>query len=172
MGMEQHSQLDEETPALTVDLFVRVSVVEEIEDQITEVIDELRTLETSGIVDELCVRTWHRRVPVNLQFDENAAGINVLAKYDEFSTWAADNGYSLPPFFAHRLSKESEYLVLPIMCLSIYGPNGTLEAVYPYANGDVTYSVEDGLKVLATRNDRGDRARVEISKMDRLPLSK
>lgn len=169
--MEQHSRPDEEIPSLTVELFVRVSVVEEIDDRIAKVVDKLRTLETAGILDEFCVRAWHRSIPMNLQFVEHAAGIDVLAKYDEFSTWAADNGCSLSPFFDHRLSKESEHLVLPIMCLSIYGRNDRLEAVYPHANGDETYSVEDGLNALAARNDCDDRTRVEIGKMDPASLS-
>lgn len=51
---------------------------------------------------------------------------------------------------------DGDCLMLPIMCLSLYDRDGTLEMVYPYTDDDETYSVEDGLTGLGMRPDRED----------------
>lgn len=42
------------------------------------------------------------------------------------------------------------------MSLSLYDRDGRLELVYPYTDGDETYTVEDGLTALGMRPDRED----------------
>lgn len=164
--MQRDSRITDGGTIERVELFVRTSVVEEVQECITHVVEELHTLEANGVVDEFCVQTWPRRYPMCFQFGVHGTGMDMIAKYEEFKAWAATNGYSLSPFFDHYSSPDGDHLVFPIMCLALYDRDGSLDMVYPYTDdSDVAYSVKNGLTALTARadreNDSGDEDAVQ-----------
>lgn len=82
--MQRETRLQNEGTTQKVELFVRTSVVEEVQECITHVVEELRTLEADGVIDEFCVQTWPRRYPTGFQFGENGRGMDLIAKHEEF----------------------------------------------------------------------------------------
>jgi hypothetical protein len=110
------------------------------------ILDRVRALLEGDVVAETSVETdWQRvRTP------EHDGRDGALATVAEFETWAVENGFSLEPAFERRqrsflgLEEVREVVVFPIASLAVYhGPD--LQAVFPCADGEITYSVQDCL---------------------------
>lgn len=99
-----------------------------------------------GLADRVTVTAWPRRV-------RRWSDGDVLDRYDEFASWADDEGVDLSPFFGSRGAyyfedgRQFDALVLPVCCLAVYD-DGDLAAVYPHSADDAHYSVEDGLDAI------------------------
>lgn len=138
-------------PIITIDCFVRASA---LVDPVDAPIEQLRTYETQGVIDDLDVRAWPDEVPLADPTDDA-----VIARYDLFQMWADDNDFYLEPGFTIRnrttlVSDEPEsVLVLPVVCLAIH-IDGELTSVVPHCTGTATYTVDEALAEL----DPPDRA--------------
>lgn len=113
---------------------------------------ELEAVAADGPLDELTVREWANRVPVD------DPGTELLEVYPAFSAWADDAGTSLAPFFATRKCYSpaegdmTDWLVVPAFALAIR-VGGELSAVYPHSDGGETATVQDGIDALRAVED-------------------
>lgn len=143
-----------ETP-VRVELFTRAGAVGTY-DRVTEATDWIRELDARDEVTECTVTTWDKHVAL----DNGRPGRSeeVLAKVEEFESWARERDASLYPFFEERTrgslatDGEQRVIVLPVLCLAVYEA-GALRELFPHAVDDVSYTVHEGLAALET--DRG-----------------
>jgi hypothetical protein len=132
-----------------LELFVRSSVPAAARDSQSTVRERLRALEAAETIEAATVRTWEKRIPVDVGAAERETN-NTYAKFDE---WARGRGVSLAPFFDTRechssITGESHTaLVLPVMSLAVY-EGDRLSAVFPHADEDRAYTVGEALDAL------------------------
>jgi len=128
-----------------VELYLRGDTYGTYEHQ-QAILDRVRTLAGADTVAETSVETdWQRvRTP------EHDGRGGALATFEEFETWAAENGFSLEPAFERRqrsflgLDHVREVVVFPVASLAVYD-GVDLQAVFPCSDDDLTYPVQDCL---------------------------
>ncbi|WP_121822498.1 HTH domain-containing protein [Halostella salina] len=120
------------------------------------VVRELRELESAGRVDEVDVTTWGKRLVLDDDRDRHTSS-TARERFREFEAWAERTGHSLEPAFARRTLRidpdaaPKAVVDLPVICLAVFDDG--LRAVLPCADGDETYTVDDGLRMLAGEGD-------------------
>lgn len=140
-----------------VELWVRGRSPCCVHDAQEETYDRLRRLRRSGAIDSFAVHQWSDagRTP-RTRGVKHAATCH--GKVAEFENWAAERGYTLQPGFQVRDVKPMtgdsvrRKLVSPVLCLAVYDSD-SLDAVYPYADEEDSYTVEAGLRRLETDVD-------------------
>ncbi len=117
------------------------------------VVDRIRRLDELGVFDSTELgATWHG---VETHAEDVREG--ALATYEEFETWADENGFSLSPAFDTRpryvegSTEVREALVFPVVALAIYVEDD-LRAVLPASDDFGHYTVQEALEGF----ERGD----------------
>lgn len=116
---------------------------------------ELRTLAAEDDVCGYERRTWPKRIRVD------GCGDDHRDRYLTYAAWADREGVSLQPFFHTReryctdAEAYTDCIVVPAMTLAV-SVAGELSAVYPYADGDRTATVDDGLAAVRSAGAGSD----------------
>jgi hypothetical protein len=141
-----------------VDLWVRGNLPNRIRDVPEGRHEQLQQLQEAGRIDSLSLRLWQESELVSDETEietETEHAETSREAIAEFAAWASDHGYTLYPGFQTRETNPRvtdpvrETLVPPILCLAVYRGD-TLEAVFPYADGERVYTVADGLERLGS----------------------
>lgn len=118
--------------------------------------DRLRELVTAGVLTDVTVRVWGKRISTDPDDDCRTVGdIPIRETLRRFRDWAADHDCSLEPGFQTRerrslLTDETTSIVVPpIACLAVYDAD-TLVGVFPCSTGETTVTVADCLNELET----------------------
>lgn len=137
---------------VTLELFTRAGAVG-THDRLAEAIGRVRALDADDRVSGCRVHTWNKQlVPTG---DGTERQRWVLERIEEFESWARERGVTLYPFFEERtrssvlIDDEQPVIVLPVICLAVYEGERVRE-VFPRSDGDLTYTVFDGLAALET----------------------
>lgn len=129
-----------------VELFIRSSAPATRDCQISAV-ERLRKLNDSERIENIEVRQWETRIPINDKPTETQE------VYAAFSEWAREYGVNLHPAFntreCHSLvtNKTHTALELPVLCLAV-SEGDRLHAVFPYTSEERTHTVGDGFDLL------------------------
>lgn len=124
------------------------------------VLDRLDRLVERGVVGDLDVGVWGRRVP------EDATTRPERRLYDEWERWAGTEDSRLTPAFRRcevgsMLTDECRRVIeFPVLCFAVY-ERGSIVAVYPHTGERGTVSVHDGLERLERMDPLDDRVAVE-----------
>lgn len=111
------------------------------------VLDRLDALADAGTVEDVTVRRWPKRVSERSE---------VLETVRELREAAEERGFRLEPFFEERERVPGFFtergdpvreVVLPVVCIALYR-DGEVRGVYPCADDETYYSVDDGLDAL------------------------
>jgi len=132
-----------------------------------ELLDRVRGLEAGDAVEDVDVDwAWERIRTIDEDHRDGA-----VDTYYEFAEWAAQNGYDLGPAFEQRhrgfvgLDRVDDVVVFPVATLAVYDGR-ELQAVFPCADGDLIYRVQDCLEALE-RDDEDYLAQFEPVTVDR-----
>jgi len=122
---------------------------------IAEMVTRADRLAANGVFSESIVAgEWHRCGTRAEDWRSEA-----METYEEFRTWAEENGFSLEPAFRERtrsfigMDDVEEVVVFPVVALALYDDRD-LAAVFPCSDEERTYTVEDALAAF----ERGDEA--------------
>jgi hypothetical protein len=132
-----------EQGATRAELYVRERLPRPAQHRRAELMRALSTLVANGTIGAVDETEWPAKVPREERTETRQ-------QYDAFSSWARKAGTRLNPSFDTRecysmtTGERSTWLVLPTLCLAVYGDEG-LQAVYPHADGTDHYTVMDGL---------------------------
>lgn len=151
--------------AATAELYVRSDLPTATAECQTNAIRRLERLVADGALADYRVLSWAKRVAA----EEDARGECLTGefereRYDAFSEWAGSAGVDLRPFFDTRecycsvTGQRRTELVMPALCLALFGEDGELVGVAPHADDDGSLSVPGCLDALADRAS-GDRTR-------------
>jgi len=113
------------------------------------ILERVRELEDSGVVDETAVDASWQRIRTPEQDSRDGA----IATYDEFGEWAEENGYRLEPAFERRnrsyigTDVVREVVVFPVVSLAVY-EDDQLRSVFPCSDEAETvhFTVADALE--------------------------
>lgn len=136
------TQLEEATRA---ELYVRGGLPKPVRQCRRTSERRLAELTASGILEEVSVSSWAKRVPIDRG--------DTLERtcYDAFSAWADDEGVRLRPFFDTRecystkTGEKRQELVVPALCLALYDEDDALVCVAPHADETSTVTIADCL---------------------------
>lgn len=123
-----------------------------------DVLNRFRRLETESVLAKANVAGEWQRIRTLDEDKRNGA----IETYREFAEWAERNDHSLSPAFERRtrsylgLDQVDDVVVFPAVSLAIY-EGEDLQAVFPCAHDEETYSVPDCLDAF----ERGDTDWVE-----------
>lgn len=142
------STSDDPTATRRVELYLRGDTYGTYDRQ-QAVLERVRGLEERGVVDETAVDASWQRIRTPEQDPRNDA----IATYEEFRSWARENGYSLEPAFERRhrsylgTDAVSEVVVFPVVSLAVY-EDDVLRSVFPCSDeaGTVHFTVGDCLE--------------------------
>ncbi|MFB6079998.1 MAG: HTH domain-containing protein [Haloferacaceae archaeon] len=140
---------------LTVDLYVRADAP--CPERRTTVIERLKRLERTNRIAGFTVHPWPRAVSLDLaaELDDDDG---ILGVFRSLETGADRKGHRIRPPFDVRTSRSTitgetdERLVLPVLCLAVYGDRDLL-GVYPCTAGESVLTVGDALDALATGDE-------------------
>jgi len=111
------------------------------------VLGRLNALADAGVIEDVTVRTWPKRVSESSE---------VLETVRELCAAAEERGLRLEPFFEEHervpgfFTERAEpvrEVVLPVMCVTLYR-DGDVRSIYPCTDDEGHYSVSDGLDAL------------------------
>ncbi|WP_331233316.1 HTH domain-containing protein [Natronorarus salvus] len=147
-------------------LYIRSVAPTGINDVQQRAIERLERLVAEGTLESVDYEVWGHSVPTD------SSELPIKRRYDEFADWADEHGYTLSPAFHVRETKtivsDSTWTVVsfPLLCLGIYSDRD-VEAVFPCSDDDRTYTLQDGLHALESREslereDERDRTPVPI----------
>jgi len=112
-------------------------------------LDRVRALESGDALVDVDVEwSWEHIRTIGEDHRDGA-----LATYSDFADWAERNGYGLAPAFEQRsrgyvgLDRVDDVVVFPVASLAVYEETD-LQAVFPCADDDVNYRVQDCLDAL------------------------
>jgi hypothetical protein len=113
------------------------------------ILERVRDLEDSGVVDETAVDASWQRIRTPEQDSRDGA----IATYEEFGEWAETNGYRLEPAFERRnrsyigTDAVREVVVFPVVSLAVYRDD-ELRSVFPCSDESDTvhFTVGDALE--------------------------
>jgi len=132
---------------VTVEFHERSELPPPTHAQAAQVRERLGVLAGQGVIGAVEQDTWPSRAPLD------DLGDALRDTYLSYRVWADDRGYSLAPFFQTRecftpdRGGWTDWLVTPAFCLAVYEEDA-LSAIYPYADGAETHTVEDGVDAL------------------------
>jgi len=114
-----------------------------------EILDRVYELEGSDAMGAVDVDwSWARIRTIGEDHRDGA-----IETYREFTTWADRNGYALNPAFEQRtrgfvgLDRVDDVVVFPVVSMAMYDGQD-LQAVFPCADGDLVYRVQDCLDAM------------------------
>ncbi|MEA5387462.1 HTH domain-containing protein [Haloarculaceae archaeon H-GB11] len=154
-------------PERRVELYLRGDTYGTYDAQQT-VLSRVNSLEDDGTLADATVEADWQRVRTPEQDSRDGA----LATYEEFREWARRNSYSLEPAYQRRTRAYMgtdvvhDVVTFPVVSLAVYDGDD-LSAVFPCADGDLNYTVQDALA--AFEDGRIDEwlARFETVSVDR-----
>jgi hypothetical protein len=137
---------------IEVEVYVHAAGTSVWNDQ-ARVVRRVEAFDERGVVRDVSVRMWPRRVCTAGGLEATAFHSDALATIERLSTWADDAGVSLP-FDRHRVVSEfarvdHEVIDTPAICAAA-SEEGSLLGVYPHQHDTKTCTVGDLL-------DRVDR---------------
>ena len=147
-------------------LYVRETLPAPVRGRRERVTDRLSALVADGALARYDVDVWDKRIPADGSGDPETQDA-----YLACSTWAAEAGVSLSPFFETRecyswqTGERGTWVVLPALCLSVY-EDDELVAVYPHRDGDTYESVWSGIDSLETADDSTPEDRELVTAAD------
>ncbi|WP_226004218.1 HTH domain-containing protein [Natrinema salinisoli] len=162
-----------------IDCYVRSAIPTGVSEQITTLVERLRTLRECGCVDEVDVSRWPSKRSIAAETEPTCDELVA-----EFERWADRHGYSLEPGFRRRTIPPSplgvdaearERVRVPLVALALYEEDADAEilrGVVPctelsYTDDEHTYTVDEWL---ATVETRALDEPVRSSQIDRKPL--
>lgn len=134
-------------------LYLRSIESSGISDVQRRIMNRLEELAADGLLASADYEVWGQGIPAT-----GGPKSHVHAIYDEMSEWADENDRSLTPAFEVRKTQpmgtdeQREVISFPMLCLAIY-EGDEVEAVFPHADGDRVYTIDDGLAALEALND-------------------
>lgn len=137
----------------TVTLYLCAEPQFGVENQKQTVIDRLTDLERAGAIDEFETYIWGREIRTTGPLEGTSYHQTVLESLREFEEWLQRNGADADRLFKRRevdstiVDETYSVISLPTMCLAVY-EEGDLSGVYPYADGEGTHTVREGLSEL------------------------
>jgi hypothetical protein len=163
---------------IRIDCYVRSSIPAGVSEQITTLVERLRTLRECGCVDDIAVSRWP---PQHSAAPETKTTCDELVA--EFERWADRHGYSLEPGFRRRTIPPSplgtdaearQRIRVPLVALAFYEADAdaeVLRGVLPctelsYTDEERTYTVDEWLTTVETR---ALDEPVRTSQIDRTP---
>lgn len=145
--MERVGEQSPRENGLELVVYLRESVRSAAAKRQQAVLDRLDALADAGVVEDVTVRRWPKRVSESSE---------VLETVRELREAAEERGFRLEPFFQERERAPGVFtgrtetvreVVLPVVCVALYR-DGDLRRVYPCADDEACYSVDDGLDML------------------------
>lgn len=115
-------------------------------DPVEERVERAQALEGGDLVDTVVVRSW----PETVRLDDDGPHREVVEEFRRFEEWADRRGVTVRPPFETRTRASMveddgvEVLVTPVLCLALYREE-RLVSVFPHADGEESYTVEDAL---------------------------
>ena len=148
---------------IRVDCYVRSTVPAAVSEQVSTLVERIRTLHERGYVDDVNVSQWPSQQPVTEE-----SGSTCTELVTEFEQWADGHGYSLEPGFRRRTTPPSplgvdaeprERLRVPLVALALYEDDADAEilrGVVPctelsYTGDERTYTVDEWLAAVERR---------------------
>lgn len=135
------------------ELYVRSLAPVGTRDRQGAVVDRLRSLRRSGVLEDVDLTVWGDSVCLEGPNARIGSGRHIADRITAFRRWAEESDAEIEPFFEDTEVDSSmtgecfRRVVPPTMCLAVYA-DGELADVYPsVVDGDVR-SVEDGLAEL------------------------
>ncbi|SER18611.1 HTH domain-containing protein [Natrinema salaciae] len=151
--------------AVRVDCYVRSNVPAAVSEQLSALVERLRTIREREYVDELRINRWPAQHSV-----AEESGPTCTELVAEFERWADRNGYSLEPGFRRRSVPPSplgvdgeprERVRVPLVALALYedaddADADILRGVVPctelsYTGDERTCTVDEWLTAVETR---------------------
>jgi len=126
-------------------------------------IETIESMAEENVVEDCSLHSWPGKVSVS---DEGMYD-DVLSVFEEFVDWADANGVSVQPPFSVRTRRSgitgeaATVLSTPVMGLALY-VGDRLGWVFPHADGEMHYSVADGIAGLKT-GDLPDRTPLRVT---------
>ncbi|WP_424018913.1 HTH domain-containing protein [Halorientalis pallida] len=136
------------TRVTRAELYLREGVPIAAETEQSRILGRLQALAAAGIIRDLQVRRWPRRVT-----DGDVCARREFAVCREFEGWAAEHSVRLAPAFnrhdCHNGFTGSDYTTttLPVICLALYDDDD-LVAIYPHTGENGIRTLLDGLSML------------------------
>lgn len=132
---------------LKFDLYVRgFSPFQELRN---ETVKRIEKLKRENKIANYRISEWPTEVMVSTR-DETGDRNAPYYKFNEFESWATQNGVSIRPYFdVHEYSslftgEATEVIIVPTMCLAV-SENDELKCVYPCTDGENIYTINDFL---------------------------
>ncbi|MDS0476451.1 HTH domain-containing protein [Natrinema sp. 1APR25-10V2] len=143
-----------------IECYVRSGVPSAVSQQISTVVDRLRTLDDRDTVADVQLDPWPSRHA--LTGESSPTRDDLVA---EFERWADQRGYSLEPAFRRQQvptsplglgDEQVERIRVPLLALALYGDDERLRGVVPYTDRPQpeegrTYTVEQWLTAAETQ---------------------
>lgn len=151
----ENEQTDMHTERLHAVVRLREPTSDEIRETQTDLIEQLHQLVAAGMLTHIDIAVWGPSIAANPVHPTDPSPIRET--YLEFDQWARNHEYTLAPAFYRRTAGSlvddvhSEVIMCPLICLGIY-EGQTVQAVYPYSDGETVYTIHDGLTELESES--------------------
>lgn len=151
----QNEQTDMRITPLHAVVRLREPTSDEIKETQTDLIERLHQLVAAGTLTHIDIAVWGPSLEANPAHPTDPSPIRET--YLEFDQWARRQEYTLAPAFYRRAAGSlvddvhSEVIMCPLICLGIY-EGETVQAVYPYSDGETVYTIYDGLTELESES--------------------
>lgn len=138
---------------LDVEVWLRDEVPPGVYDRQERTLARLDGVRTAGVVGDVTVRTWGRRM--RLDAGATPADDRAHESVESFRQWAAERGHDLEPGFQVRevcslvADEIHEVLTFPLVCVALYR-DGAVRGVFPCSSEEGVHTVEDCLVDLET----------------------
>ena len=147
----ENEQTDMRTTPFHAVVRLREPASDEIRKTQTDLIERLHQLVAAGTLTHIDIAVWGPSLKANPVHLTDPSPIRET--YLEFDQWARNQEYTLAPAFYRRTAGSlvddvhSEVIMCPLICLGIY-EGQTVQAVYPYSDGETVYTIHDGITEL------------------------
>lgn len=134
---------------------LRVPTPDDISEVQNDLIGRLQQLVADGLLTHIDIAVWGPAIEATPPDPTDPSSAREM--FLEFDHWARSHGYTLAPAFYRRTAGSlvdeyhPEIIMCPLICLGIY-KGETVDAVYPYSDGDRVYTIHDGIKELESQS--------------------
>ncbi|MFC7113859.1 HTH domain-containing protein [Natronoarchaeum sp. GCM10025703] len=138
--------MDRTDGPLRIEVYMRGFAPDATQQTQESTLQRLYELQESGVVDEVDVTRWSRKVCFR---SGGRGGVpEEIAMYREFERALEDTDLTVDPFFRVRQGAAGRTVMfLPVLCL-VLRKGEQFSGVYPCAGPDETYTVSDCLEAL------------------------